>query len=186
MNDQSYLEGYTVDTDVYSEVGKLVRILGDKESAIKEAEANLKSLKAEKQQLQQVTIPAIFKVHSIDGISLTGGIDVSISTELTCEPVKNEEGKKVWLAYLEKNGGEDLKKKVLTIDDPNPALLELLASKGVVYEMSPSVNTNSLKAWFREKLGLTGLVASLVKEEVPKEFGLWVYDLAKIKVPKKE
>jgi hypothetical protein len=184
MSDQSYLEGYAVDTDVYAEVGKLVKILGDKESAIKEAEANLKSLKAEKLQLQQVTIPTIFKSHSIDNIGLTGGIDVTIGVELTCEPVKNEEGKKVWLTFLENNGGEELKKKVLTIEDPSAALLQLLSSKGVVYEMGQTVNTNSLKAWFREKLGLTGLVATLTKEEVPKEFGLWVYDMAKIKVPK--
>jgi hypothetical protein len=160
-------------------------ILFEKRGAIEEAESQLKLLKEDEKQLVQVTIPQIFKKHNISQLSLNNGVTVSATEELSCSLVKDEERRKLALAWLIDNGGEDLIKDVATIDSPSALLLDTLNKGGVVYSLSKDVNVNSLKAWFREKLGMKrGILGNLEPGSVPKEFGLYIYDIAKIKEPK--
>ena len=174
-----------VNTNVASEVGKVLQILMDKKAEVAEAETALKLLQADVDQMVKVTIPQMFKKHGVDGVTLSNGTTVSTTEELTCSLIKDEERRKLALAWLIDNGGEDLIQDLLVIEQPTPALLTVLNQGGVVYSMSKDVNTNSLKAWFREKLGYKkGIISTLEKENVPKEFGLFIYDLAKIKEPK--
>lgn len=187
MSDTSFLEQdeEQINASVADEVGKMLRILVSKKKEIEEEEAKLKLLKADEYQLVTVTIPQVFKKHGVDKLSLSNGITVETTEELTCSLIKDPDRRKLAFAWLIDNGGEDLIQDVLTIEKPQPALLNALNNSGVLYEMSKDVNTNSLKAWFREKLGYKrGIIATLEKESAPKEFGLFTYDLAKIKEPK--
>lgn len=185
-SDQSFMEGYGVDVNVAVEVGKLAKILVDKEREIAIATENLKNLEAEKLKLVTEVIPVIFKANSITSLGLEDGSTMSIDEKMSMALIKDEKRRALALAWLANNGGEDMIKSVLSIDDPNPALLETLNKGGVLYSMSKDVNTNSLKAWFREKLGLKeGYIATLDKADVPKEFGLFLYDMVEIKTPKR-
>ena len=185
MSDQSYMEGYGVDINVAVEVGKLATVLSDKDKEIEAAELKLKNLKAERLKLATEVIPTIFKANNIMGLDLNDGSKVSIEEHLVVQLIKDEKRRALALAWLENNGGEDLIKSVLTIDDPSVALLEALNNSGVLYSMSKDVNTNSVKAWLREKLGLKdGYIATLEQKDVPKEFGLYIYDMVEIKTPK--
>ncbi len=174
----------TIDSNVGNEIGKMLRILHDKRAEIAEVDAKLKLLKADELNMLRVTIPQVFKKHNIFDLT-TGEGEVTIKEELTCELVKDEEKRGPLLVWLADNGGEDLIQDLLTIESPSPALLEMLNKNGVLYSIKKDVNTNSLKAWFREKLGYkAGIIATLKQEDVPKGFGLFIYDLARIKEPK--
>lgn len=187
MNDTDFLEQDEdiVNNTVADEVGRMLSMLLNKKKEIEEEEAKLKLLKADELQMVTVTIPQVFKKHGIDHVSLSNGMSVSTTEEVTCSLVKDPDRKIGAIAWLIDNGGGDLIKDVLTIETPQPSLLKVLNAGGVAYEMSRDVNTNSLKAWFREKLGYkAGIISTLEKENVPKEFGLYIFDLAKIKEPK--
>lgn len=188
MSDTSFMEidEEEINANVATEVGKMMRILHAKEKEIESKEAELKLLNADQDKLLKETIPQIFKKNGITGILLSDGTTVSATEELTCTLIKDKERRATALAWLIDNGGEELIKDYITIESPSVALLEQLNSKGVMYEPTKDINTNSLKAWFREKIGFKqGIVATLEAKAVPKEFSLFVYDIAKIKTPKK-
>lgn len=185
--DTSFMEKPTeeINHSVADEVGKMMRILSAKEADIVAKEAELALLKADKDMLIRETIPQLFKKNGMMGTTLNDGTKVSISEELACTLIKDEERRNLALAWLIDNGGEDLIKDYILIESPSVALLELLIKGGVVFTATKDVNTNSLKAWFREKLGLKkGIIATLRREDIPKEFGVFTYDLAKITGPK--
>lgn len=189
MSDFDFLENAAEETkqefSVSVEITNMLQTLTEKREAIAEAEARLKALKEEEKDLVQTVIPQAFKKHNIGSIKLGSGVEVVATEEMTCSLIKDEERRKQALAWLIDNGGEDLIHDVATIESPTLPLLELFNKQGVLYSLTRDVNTNSLKAWFREKLGMKpGVIASLTKEEVPKEFGLFIYDIAKIKEPK--
>jgi len=186
MSDLSFLEeDDNINMNVADEVGKILDLLITKRKAVAEAEEVLKALKDDELQLVRVTIPQIFKKNRIDDISLSNGVHVATKEEITCQLIKDEERRKQAFAWLTDNGGESLIKDVLTIDSPSLPLIDVLNKGGVVYSITKDVNVNSLKAWFREKLGMKrGVIATLEQSSVPKEFGLFTYDIATIKEPK--
>ena len=185
--DTSFMEKPTeqINHSVADEVGKMMRILSAKELEIATKEAELKLLQADKDILIKETIPQLFKKNGMMGTILNDGTKVNITEELACSLIKDPERRNLALAWLIDNGGEDLIKDFILIESPSVALLELLVKGGVVFTATKDVNTNSLKAWFREKLGLKkGIIATLRREDIPKEFGVFTYDLAKITAPK--
>jgi len=187
MSDMDWMDNEepSINLNVADEVGKILGILLQKREDIDKAEAALKALKEDEKQLTQVDLPQMLKKHHISQMAMNNGITITASEELSCSLIKDEERRKLALAWLIDNGGEDLIKDQLTIESPSANLLDTLNKGGVVYSLSKDVNVNSLKAWFREKLGLKrGILASVEQSTVPKEFGLYTYDLAKIKEPK--
>ena len=185
--DTSFMEQVpeVINDSIADEVGKMMRILSAKEAEIATKEAELKLLQADKEKLVRETIPQIFKKNGMLGTTLHDGTQVSISEELVCSLIKDPERRSAALAWLIDNGGEDLIKDFILIESPSTALLEMLIKGGVLFTATKDVNTNSLKAWFKEKLGYKkGIIASLKQEDIPKEFGVFTFDLAKIKAPK--
>lgn len=184
MSDTSFMDEAeeTLDNRVMDEVGKMIRMLRSKEAEIGAKETELKLLKADEDQLLKVAIPQMFKKHGMSTMGMEDGALITVSEELACSLIKDPERRTQALIWLINKGGEDLIKNVAVIEDPSPTLLQLFNERGVLYSMSKDVNANSLKAWFREKLGLKqGMMASIQPEEVPKEFGLYLFDLAKVK-----
>lgn len=165
-----------VNKDVMNYVAGLTKSLVDFENDIKDKEEELKKIKAGYETLKRVTIPSYFKTHGLNIIGLESGETITIKEVVTCSQGKDEAKLREAYQWLKDNGGEHLVKEQLSIISPTSELLDLLDNAGVEYDIGQTVNTNSLKPWLAEKLGKKSSVATIKQEDVPKVFGLFIFD----------
>lgn len=170
------LDEEPVNNEVIAYVSQLTHSLVDLESALEAKDKEMKELKGKYELLKRVTIPNYFKTHGINIIGVDTGETVTIKEVVTCSQGKDEAKLREAYQWLKDNGGEHLVKEQLTIISPTTELLDLLDTAGVDYDIGQTVNTNSLKPWLAEKLGKKSSVATIKTEDVPKVFGLFIFD----------
>ena len=162
--------------DVMQFVAALTRELVDLESTLSEKENDLKKIKGQYETLKRVTIPQYFKTHGLSIIGLESGETVTIKEVVTCSQGKDQQKLNEAYEWLKANGGEHLVKEQLIVLEPTSELLDYLDETEVDYDVNKTVNTNALKPWLAEKLGKRSSVATISREDVPKVFGLFIFD----------
>jgi hypothetical protein len=101
-------------------------------------------------------------VSSLDLI--TGG-RLSYEHKYYCQPNKNAADKNVIADWLRQHGGEHLIKDQAYVDG---ALIDKLKESGIPYIEKDDINTNSLKAFIKDKLGgQGGGTQQLTLEDIP-------------------
>jgi len=144
---------------------------------ISEKETELATMKAQALVLCRNTIPDLLLSNGLDNLRLANGIELSVKDELDISvPKEDEEKKKKVLAFIASHGGADIIKETVSFTDPDDAVKQYLAENGFVITESKEVNSNSLKAWARGKLGLKAkTVATLESKDFPPEANLFLY-----------
>jgi hypothetical protein len=164
------------------EVMKYVDTLDTLASDIEKISEQLKEKQSLFDELSKETLPALLAQNGLDELKLSNGKKLSIKEDVFVGIPKNDEGKKLALEWLGENGGTDLIKEEVTVDNPTPELKNELRISGMTFEENTSVNTNSLKAWFKRRLGMTkGSIQDLDLNEVPKAMNLFIERKAVIK-----
>lgn len=179
----SFLDDFQDDTgSALEEVMKYVDTLTTLASDIENIEAQLKEKNALYEELSKETLPALLAQNGLDELKLANGKKLSIKEDVFVGIPKNDESKKIALEWLGANGGVDLIKEEVTVDNPTPEFKNELRVQGFTFEESTAVNTNSLKAWFKRRLGMTkGSIQDLNLNEVPKAMNLFIERKAVIK-----
>lgn len=113
----------------------------------------------------EVIIPMQMKSVGLDSIKLASGGTLSVVHNVYCQPNKNEKDRKAIAEWLMSLNGEHLVKREATVGQDSLADLD---ANGIPYAVATSVNTNSLKAFIKNALGLTkGSVKQIDIEDIP-------------------
>ena len=183
MSDTDFLEGKQKVDDILTELSEKVTRLIQKRKDIDFTEDKLKEMAKQEKELSQEEIPQLLLSRGLSSISLATGEKIDIVEKLTASvPKKNEENKSIVLKWLIENGGANLIKQELKVEEPEKAIIDFLQEEGIPFTNLPSVNANSFKAFLNAKLGLKkGSLQELELSDIPKEANPYVYKETKIK-----
>jgi hypothetical protein len=166
---------------VLGEIANYIVELKKLRRKIEEKEEELKAAKAEEARLSCETIPRLFEQHRVSQLVDDSGAKVSIKEDVYCSIPEDPAKQKEALKFLTNNGGGRLIKDTLIVEDPEEAVISLLVNNETEYTRKSAVNTNSLKAFFKEQLGIKkGSTAKLSFTDVPPVFNLFVRKDTKI------
>jgi translation initiation factor 2 alpha subunit (eIF-2alpha) len=111
------------------------------------------------------TLPAAMQSAGVLSVTTSDGHNIEVKNKFYCNPNKNDNDRKVIGEWLKKYGAEHLIKKMALVDG---AQLDELKETGVPYVEKWDMNTNSLKAWIKDQLGLGKAgVAQISTSDIP-------------------
>jgi hypothetical protein len=176
-----FLEDAGETTTALDEVMVYVSAMDQLQAEMESADAKLKELNRQYKVLAETTIPDLLARNNLDELKLANGRRLTIKEDVYARIPADPFAKQVALSWLEENGGAQMVKDMVILDDPSEDLVDELLAKGAAFSRKKDVNTNTLMAFFREVLGLKkGKTASVVLEDVPKEFGVYIKREAKL------
>ena len=169
---------------VMEHVAALAASLKSAEEDVKSAESALADAKVRLQTVKD-TVVQFYNTQNLHKLELLTGEVVEVNEKLTCSQVKDERRLKLAYTWLRAHDGDYLIKKKLEVEELNEEFTTKLESlgykEGVDFAVKETVNTASLKSFLSEKLGRKSAVATLAIEDVPPEFGLYIFNDVTIK-----
>lgn len=192
MSDQDFLEkevgetegvGYNIRDESLTQLGALTSALVDAQNEIWLIEKRLKQVKERERKLSQEEIPSLLLQNGLTMIQLNDGRKLEIEEKLHVSlPKKDPVKRSKVLQWVIENGGSDIIKDELTIEDPDISWIQKLKEMGVPYERKKDIHHQSFAAFVRNKLGMTkGSLPELEANDVPEEANLYLYKETKIK-----
>jgi hypothetical protein len=97
-------------------------------------------------------------------IELASGGMMVYNRKFYCQPNKNNTDKQKMAQWLRNNGGEDLITEQATV--PGSKIDDLKAA-GIPFVEIDDINTNSLKAFLKDKIGANGGIAQIQISDIP-------------------
>ena len=153
--------------------------LKQKEDEIASLEEQLKSKKAEADDISSRVIPELLQEQGLSEIKLADGSKVSVKKEYRCTLPKDEDKRTQCYKWLRDQGlGDIIKNNVFVTfgkgeDDKAEQLLNLAAENGFQPQQKSDVAWNTLTALYQERVQ-AGL-------DMPSDsFSLWIKDKTKI------
>lgn len=187
LNDMSNQAG-GLTSALENELTLHIAALQDALESVALAEAQLDTAKEVLRKLQEEVIPNALDSAGLSELRMSKtGMVVFVKEDLRCGVPKDEIKAGKCFQFLTEHGGKDIIKNQVTIPEINNQvindnLLDKLSALEIYYENDRTVNTNTLKAWFREQLGMkAGCHQTLEPSEVPKEFNLFRQRKAEIR-----
>ena len=166
------------DVDVSTVAQECVK-LKQKEDEIAALEEQLKSKKAEADDISSRVIPELLQEQGLSEIKLADGSKVSVKKEFRCTLPKDETKRTAAYQWLRDQGlGDIIKNNVFVTfgkgeDDKAEQLLNLAAENGFEPQQKSDVAWNTLTALYQERVQ-AGL-------DMPSDsFSLWIKDKTKI------
>lgn len=183
MNDAvEFLEHVETPVTATGDLMQYIDALDRLNDEIAAAEDQLATLKSVKRTLEEQTIPMFMDQHGVAEMKLSNGRTVTVGEDLFCRLPEDSEKRMFALQWLKEHGAEDKIRNEATIEQVSPDTLDLLNRNGIGYRKVETVHPASLKAWFKEFVGLKkGTVAQASPDEIPAEFGVYVRRTTKIK-----
>lgn len=154
-------------------ISDLLRILGIVNKSQEELENSLDKVKKLVTLIRKQLVPWLLTMSNVKSLTLDEGVKIALRQQVFASLPKEDYNARInCLEWLKENGGGDLVSTKLSLSDPSDELKKEIMAQGG--EISEDVNTNSLKAWFADVLGVKqGSTARLLREEVPKQFNLY-------------
>lgn len=169
---------------VMEHVAELADALRNAEADVSAAEQELVEAKTRLQTIKD-SVVQFYATQNIHKLELATGEVVEVNEKLTCSQVKDEARLKKAYAWLREHDGDYLIKKKLEVEELDEEfvadLVEAGYREGVDFAVKENVNTASLKSFLSEKLGRKSAVATLAPEDIPSEFGLYIFNEVTIK-----
>ena len=169
---------------VMEHVAELAASLKQGEADVVEAENKLTEAKTRLQTIKD-TVVQFYMSQNLHKLELATGEVVEVNEKLTCSQVKDEKRLKSAYAWLRQHDGDYLIKKKLEVEELDEKFVSDLEEagykEGTDFAVKEAVNTASLKSFLSEKLGRKSAVASMAIEDVPAEFGLFIFNEVTIK-----
>jgi hypothetical protein len=177
MSDFDYNVDLPMNGELLQSINAIARRLTDAEVNMRDAEKAYKAAKEEYELLKMSTLPSFFTMHGLSTIGLDSGETLTIEEKYSCSPNKNEADRKTLVAFLERFNGSDIIKKEHVVPD---AELEALKGSGIAFKTKEEVNTNTLKKFLKEGLGVGGTPSRFEETDIPKCVNFYKWKEAKI------
>ena len=169
---------------VMEHVAALAQALKVAEEDVSAAEETLVEAKARLQTAKD-SVVQFYTSQNISKLELATGEVVEVSEKLTCSQVKDVARLKKAYEWLRQHDGDYLVKRKLEVEELDEEFIADLTKAGYKegsdFMVKEAVNTASLKSFLSEKLGRKSAIATLTIEDVPAEFGLYIFNEVKIK-----
>lgn len=166
-NDFDYLTDNTISSQDKG-ILKNLSIMGEKlkELQCKMLAAQVEADRAKKEfeHYANVVIPQEMFSAGIDSIGLSSGGSLKIKRNFYCQPSKGDADRKKIVEWLRANGGDHLVKHNASVSAEDMSKLE---QNGIPYIENTNVNTTSLKAFLKDKIGATTGIQQISIEDIP-------------------
>lgn len=166
MEDYSYLDTGIVEEDkgILKNLSTMGEKLKELRLAMLEAQEAAETAKKAYEHYANVIIPQEMFSAGVDSIGLASGGSLRIKRNFYCQPNKNEADRKIIVDWLRANGGGHLVKHDATV---SPDDMDKLSENGIPFVENTNVNTTSLKAFLKDKIGATTGVQQITPEDIP-------------------
>jgi hypothetical protein len=165
QNEGDYLVGDT-DKNVLKNLASMGAHLKELKVKMLQAEALFDAAKQEYEYYSNSVLPMEMYNAGVSRLDLLDGGTMIYERKYFCTPNKNEADKKKMADWLKVQGGEHLIKERAAVD---ASKFEALKAAGIPFTEICDFNTNSLKAFLKDKLGAsaTGGVAQIQISDIP-------------------
>lgn len=165
-NDFDYLSSgiQTEDKGILKNLSEMGEKLKELQIKMLEAQAAADQAKKEYEHYANVIIPSEMFSAGVDSIGLSSGGSLKVKHNFYCQPNKNAEDRKKIVEWLRANGGGHIVKNNATVATDD---IEKLKADGIPYVENTEVNTTSLKAFIKDKIGATTGVQQIRVEDIP-------------------
>lgn len=164
-NELDYLSGISSeDKGVLKNLSQMGEQLKKLQLRMLETQAAAEQAKKEYEHYANVLIPQEMFSAGIDSIGLASGGSIRVKHTFYCQPNKNEADRKKIADWLRENGGEHLIKHDASVSAEDMTRLE---ENGIPFIENTQVNTASLKAFLKDKIGATTGVQQITIEDIP-------------------
>jgi len=168
--------------DALTALSRLADALSETMLEQNRVETELKTIKERRLTLERESIPDLLHQHGLSDIRLKDGRQIIVKTDLTARMPVDPVNRQVVLNWIENNGGAGIIHDVLVLEEPSENLIEGLLERGEDFSRKEEVNAATLKAYFREILGMKkGFSAVCSSSDVPQAAGLFIYNTTRIK-----
>lgn len=165
-NDLSYLDTgiSTQDKGILKNLSAMGEQLKALQVAMLEAQAAAEQAKKAYEHYANVIIPQEMFSAGVDSIGLASGGMLKVKRNFYCQPNKNPEDRKKIVDWLRANGGEHLVKHDASVSAED---MDKLEANGIPFIENTNVNTTSLKAFLKDKIGASTGVQQINIEDIP-------------------
>ena len=167
MSDQQENFDYLA-TDTDKNVLKNLSQMGDHLKDLKlkmiKAEAEFTQAKKEYDYYASSVLPMEMFNAGVSEVKLMSGGIMTYERKFYCQPNKNANDKNIMAEWLRSNGGGHLIKETGSVDG---AQLDKLREVGIPFTEIDDINTNSLKAFLKDKIGAGGGTVQLAIQDIP-------------------
>lgn len=129
-----------------------------------ETQAIADQAKKEFDHYANVIIPQEMFSAGVDSIGLSSGGALRVKRNFYCQPNKNPEDKKIIVDWLRANGGDHLVKHDASVSAED---MDKLEQNGIPFVENTNVNTTSLKAFLKDKIGATTGIQQITIDQIP-------------------
>ena len=155
MEDKSFLESASASAMDMDSISNMVERLKAVDAKIEETEEELKRLKKIKEAISCEEIPNFLSNFGMSELKFEDGSKLTIKEEVfpsisKTDPIKQKQA----YNWLSQNGAGHLIKNELVVGDFTKEVEDFLFKKGFSFKTKKEVNTQSLKAFFRDQLGI--------------------------------
>ena len=169
MSDDTWMAEESIFTKDDKEFMKSLSSMGEHlrqlKEAVIEAEEALARAKKEYEHWANVILPQEMYSMGVESITLSTGGSIRLKRNFYCQPNKNAEDRKVMLDWLRAHGGSHLIVEEAQVDTDN---VPLLKQAGIPYVETSTVNTQRLKAWLKDGIGVSTGQQRFAIEDVPR------------------
>lgn len=152
------------DKNILKNLSEMGEKLKELQLKMLETQALADAAKKEFEHYANVIIPQEMFSAGVDSIGLASGGSLKVKRNFYCQPNKNEADRKKIVEWLRANGGGHLVKHDASVSAED---MEKLDAQGIPYIENTSVNTTSLKAFLKDKIGATTGIQQIAVEDIP-------------------
>lgn len=163
-DDLSYLSVDKQDKKVLKNLSQMGEHLMELNKNMLTKEAEYEQAKKEYEHFANVILPQEMFSVGLTSMTLANGGQINVQHKYYCQPNKNDEDRRTMSDWLRKNQGEHLIKSVASVA---AADIDKLKEEGIPFTEKNDINTNSLKAFLMDGLGLKGGVQKFTVEDIP-------------------
>lgn len=165
MSEYDYLETKPASDSVIKHVSEMCEHLKALKVKMLEAETAYDLAKKEYEHFASTVLPNEMFSAGITDMTLVTGGRVTIEHAYYCQPNKNDNDMKIITEWLKANGGSHIVKEQCYVDSAD---IDKLETNNIPYIDKSTINTNSLKAFIKDKLGLSNGTKQINVEDIPK------------------
>ena len=127
-------------------------------------EAEYEAAKKEYEHYANVILPQEMFSVGLTSITLANGGQINVQHKYYCQPNKNDDDRKLMSDWLRGHQGEHLIKSQASVSSED---IDKLKEQGIPFTEKNDINTNSLKSFLMDGLGLKGGVQKFTVEDIP-------------------
>ena len=163
-DDFDYLHINNQDKNVLKNLSEMGEQLKKLKVEMMLAEAAAEKAKKAYEHYANVIIPQEMFSAGVDSIGLVSGGRLTLKHNFYCQPNKNAEDRAKIVKWLRENGGEYLVAHNATVSADD---MDKLNDQGIPFVENTNVNTASLKAFLKDKIGATTGVQQIAISDIP-------------------